>query len=83
MAVEIFNAAKLKAEFQKHSCHLLYLARENVAQALFVSQVSLSTKLLMVAAMAKEDSEDESKRVTVDQITISNKNLEDFVSTRS
>ena len=37
----------------------------------------------MVAAMAKEDSEDESKRVVADQITITNKNLEDFVSARS
>ena len=54
-----------------------------MALALFDSQVSLSTKRLMVAAMEREDNEDESKRVTVDKFTIANKNLEDFVSARS
>ena len=34
----------------------------------------------MVAAMVKEDSEDESKGVIVYQITITNKNLENFAS---
>ena len=40
-------------------------------------------KWLVVATMVKEDSEDESKRVTVDQVTITNKNLENFESATS
>ena len=63
--------------------HLWYLAQENVALTLFVSQVSWCTTWLMVAAMAKEYRQDESKRVTLDQITTTNKNLEDFGPARS
>ena len=79
------HSAISKSTSRKFSNHLWYLSQELVSLAFFDSRVSSSTKRLMVSAMQNEEDQDQdhSKRITVALDSFKDKNLEDFVTSKS
>lgn len=74
-----------KKTSSKFSNHLWYLSQELVGLAFFDSRVSSSTKRLMISALESREHQDQKnpKRITVDLDSFKNKNLEDFVTTKT
>jgi len=77
--VEYISPAFLAA-LKKLCGQLWYLNEELVAFAFFDRDIDTAEKRAMVKALQHQGTEDPPKRVTVDQSSISNKHLHDFVT---
>jgi hypothetical protein len=74
------NSTVANAALKKLAGHLWYLSEELVAFAFFDERVPIDTKAKMIQALQNEGNENLPKRVTVDQDSILEKNLDYFVS---